>query len=215
MSALGVIGSAGRRDDAERMTGALFEVMLEETKSLIELLAIEHVKIDCLVSGGAAWADQCAVTLFLLKHVPRLELCLPAPFNSKTSVFVETHGRRTDPGRILNYYHLRFSEKVGFNSRHALGWALETPGCHVEMAPGFKERNALVAAKADILLAMTFGEGPRVKPGGTADTVARFLAKPGPGAAYHLDLGRELCYANARVGDAGWKEMKATRSRLR
>ena len=55
---VGVIGSAGRLGDSEKMTGALYERMLEKLKKVI----MEDFKLDLkevrLISGGAAWAGK-------------------------------------------------------------------------------------------------------------------------------------------------------------
>ena len=53
---IGIIGSAGRRADAKKMTKQIFFKMKEKSEEIIK----SHFKLDlkqvCLVSGGAAWA---------------------------------------------------------------------------------------------------------------------------------------------------------------
>jgi hypothetical protein len=198
---LGIIGSAGRRDDGPRMNQELYDAMLEKAKAVIDVLRTEHhMTVVRLVSGGAAWADHVAVSLFLNGYAPALDLCLPCPFDFKQVRFVEHYGGpRVDVGCTINFYHRKFSEKLEFDSRHRLMTAMQKDGCSVTKADGFKARNTLVAERSDTILAMTFGQGTLVKPGGTADTVKKFLARPNTGPAFHMDLAQKLCYRNARV----------------
>ena len=55
---VGVIGSAGRKDDAKKMTKELFYQMLTK----LEEILTKHFKLNLskvhLVSGGAAWAGM-------------------------------------------------------------------------------------------------------------------------------------------------------------
>ena len=55
---VGIIGSAGRRGDAKKMTKAIFDGMVAKTEEVIR----NHFKLDLskvhLVSGGAAWAGK-------------------------------------------------------------------------------------------------------------------------------------------------------------
>ena len=57
MKAMGIIGTAGRRDDKKRMTKCLWENMIAHA-----IITVEAQKPDVLVSGGAAWADRCRPT---------------------------------------------------------------------------------------------------------------------------------------------------------
>lgn len=197
MNTLAIVGSAGRKEDGAKVSSELYAAMVQKAKDTIRVLSQEHhIEIDCLVSGGAAFADHVAVTLFLMRYVPRLMLFLPCPFDPETAKFADERG---DTGTIANHHHMKFSNKLGFDSRLQLKKAMEMEDCLTRVKMGFKNRNSLVAFEADALLAMTFGSGPVVKDGGTADTVAKFLARKDRGPAYHMDLAQKLCYRNARV----------------
>lgn len=66
---MSIVGSAGRRGDAARMTKELYWKMVEKA----ELVILNELKLDSsrvhLVSGGAAWAGTL---LFLCRVHPEL-----------------------------------------------------------------------------------------------------------------------------------------------
>ena len=197
---LGIIGSAGRKDDAPKVCWGLYHSMIQKAKDTMHVLAAEHdMYTMCLVSGGAAFADHIAVALFMEGDVLELELKLPCQFDPSRKRFVEGAGGFSSPGSTINFYHRKFSEALQFDSLNQLAAAMQKPGCFVRNADGFLARNTLVAERSHALLAMTFGNGPIVKPGGTADTIRKFLALPERGPAFHMDLSQRLCYRNARV----------------
>ncbi|BCB22027.1 hypothetical protein [Bosea sp. ANAM02] len=184
---LAIIGSAGRRDDADRMTPDLYAEMCAEAR-----LMVRDVGATRLISGGAAFADHVAVTLFLEDVVSELQLHLPAPWQGSA------YADRGD-GRTANFYHEAFSRACGLDSLAELSRAAEK-GAMTASYRGFKERNTRVAA-SDAILAFTFGAGgdhrfwpgetlalrAGLKPGGTADTwnkavFAKFKR--------HVDLGQ-------------------------
>jgi hypothetical protein len=193
-----IIGTAGRRDDAQKLSGQTFQNMVEAAADLINRLIEEKgVEELTLISGGAAWADHVAVKLMLkpegLKIKPKLRLHMPCHFRTKPYPgFLDTKVRdfRKNPGGIANYYHEKFANQL-YASRYAtlreIAKAAEAGAELVEKAFGMMERNSQVAKEADTLLAITFGENGRVKDGGTADTVKKFFAK-GKTEAYHHDL---------------------------
>tara|TARA_R110002126_G_scaffold106240_1_gene241098 strand:+ start:244 stop:717 length:474 start_codon:yes stop_codon:yes gene_type:complete len=121
-----------------------------------------------LVSGGAAWADHLAVSLFLGDSSFELELYLPAPF--KNALYVQLVDHYMDPGRISNYYHGKFGKKM--SDSHATLRGIQRAidaGAMVKVSKGFKARNLIVSG-SDILLAYTWGEGDVPKDGGTKHT---------------------------------------------
>ena len=142
--------------------------MCDAVRAVIKLEGVNR-----LVSGGAAWADHCAVTV-------GLELSIP------THLFLPEYERDQE---IVLYYHKAFSREMGRDT--ASERALCTSQCH----GGFKDRNTLVANCANTFIAMTFGDGARVKEGGTADTVRKMLARGISG--YHLDLNTMRLHKNA------------------
>jgi len=180
---MGIIGTAGRKDDKDRMTKELFVKMMAHAINIIQ-----SANIDTLVSGGAAWADHIAVKLYIAGLVPNLVLYLPAEF--KDYAYLGTD--RYSPGRISNYYHRLMTEKLGKDSLIEIQQAIDM-GAQVHVVPGFKNRNSPVAEQSDGLLAFTFGthsgaydsehEGwynsrdGGLKDGGTADTWTKSKAR--------------------------------------
>jgi len=161
MTRIAIIGTAGR-DKTKPMTKALWSWMITDVLSRVP--ARSHV-----VSGGAAWADHLAVYLFLSGHAARLTLHLPAPLNGR---FI---GPYNSAGSAANYYHDRFSKIIGEDTLSQIEKASDMPNCDGSFepaAPGYQAmftRNAKVA-KADAMLAYTFGEGDQPLDGGTKNT---------------------------------------------
>lgn len=181
---VGIIGTAGRRDDGPRLTDRAFGCMLTEARRVLATLPRPHA----LQSGGAAWADHVAVTLFLYGAADDLFLHLPAPLR-KLGGFDEAH----PDGRIANHYHRAFSEAIQHDTLGDLADAVER-GAVVTTSSGFLHRNLLVG-RCDFLLAFTFGAGGVPKDGGTKHTwdkssaprklhvpLASLLAPPAQGA---------------------------------
>lgn len=158
-----IIGTAGR-DKTKPMNAALWAWMLNDARSKIRKGA--HV-----VSGGAAWADHLAVTLFLEGHAGELTLHLPAPLDASGWF----QGPTKSAGSAANYYHELFSAVIGKSSTSEIVIAANMLNCHGTVQPamtgygGMFARNALVA-QSDQMLAYTFGEGDVPADGGTKDT---------------------------------------------
>lgn len=164
---LSLIGSAGRRDDLDKVSYKLFLKMYEHSKKYIEENGITHLK-----SGGAAFADHLAVVLFLKGDIKNLHLALPGKFEKEFSGNKDCE--------TANYYHQRFQEKTGIESLSHIALAIER-GAIISCHDGFMARNSEVA-QCDYLLAFTFGaysakcsaetsaQEAGLKKGGTADT---------------------------------------------
>jgi hypothetical protein len=175
MTAIGIIGTAGRKSDAARLNWDVYILMYEAV--LAELR--KHSRPWDVRSGGAAWADHIAVKLFLRAEINTLALYLPAPLrsNPKDCGFVAT-----EAGRTLNHYHRLFSEcyprpSNQCSSRDEIARAVklsarqevvtgETPIEGYDLGAYFRPRNLLVG-KCDVLIALTFGDGQIPKDGGT------------------------------------------------
>lgn len=162
---LAIIGTAGRGDDAKKLT---IDHWNEMVKVAEEIAKFE--KATDLVSGGAAWADHVAVQLYFNKDIP-LKLFLPA---------------NEDDLMTAQNYHAHFSMAIGRNT-----WK-EVMGLKYESYGRFKDRNSKVAKFGNVFLAMTFGDGAVVKDGGTKDTVEKMLKRDING--YHLDLNTMKLY---------------------
>lgn len=200
---LAIIGTAGRGDDAKQLTAAHWRMMTCIAQSVACTLGVDE-----LVSGGSAWADHLAVSLFLDGHVKRLTLHLPARFVKECPLSPAFCPSVSD-GRRLNDLHAAFSATAGIDSFAQIQRAIER-GATVHVNPGgFKARNSDVAAAASSLLAFTFSGNALPADGGTADTWRKFEAAaiawvqqdpherccgctdyPDPLTAYHFDLVR-------------------------
>ena len=189
---LGIIGTAGRQDDTARLSDTLYLEMVNKAYRTISDLANRDYYVTGLVSGGAAWADHVAVTLFLCGAVGGLKLCLPAPFDLQ-------YDRNDKDGAVANRYHNQFSKALDFDSLAEIETAIHRPGCSAVVGRGFKDRNRLVAESSDALLAMTFGAGRKLKArSGTLDTMTKYKAlHTALDLSYHLDLNDLTCWRKA------------------
>ncbi len=168
---LGIIGTCGRGSDSDHLTRDTLTLMFAVAQSFATLL-----RADRVVSGGAAWADSVAVSLYLRGLVPSLTLHLPAPFKGDRY-------EDTDAGRASNRYHIRATSIHGLNGLAEIREAIQRGATVTEetgsgMAPFFT-RNAKVAADADAPLAFTYGVRGEsaLKDGGTAHTMDAFLKR--------------------------------------
>jgi hypothetical protein len=159
---IAIIGSAGRGKYASLVTRDLYIAMLEDAKHLVQKYRTHpltgEVRPVCLVSGGAAFSDHLAVSLYLGDHVDRLELKLPCMFNNATRCFVEN-----STGRTANYYHREFCQYTASRSSSSLeqlGKIVEesrtSEQIDVSMYSGFKARN-LAVGDVDILICYHWG----------------------------------------------------------
>jgi hypothetical protein len=167
---IAIIGSAGRGPDGPKMSRELYFKMVEDARKEVLLLAYPPNRTDDLavpihlVSGGAAWADHIVVSLYLMDLADSLTLYLPCEF-------LEVFLQYTDTGRIVQYHHSRFGEKMDGDSLstcRGIQKAIDK-GASIQAYCGFKARN-LEVGKVDAIIAYTWGEGTRPKPGGTKHT---------------------------------------------
>jgi hypothetical protein len=188
---LAIVGTAGRKDDASRLSKKHFEAMCIVAEGLIDQFKESNYPISHLISGGAAWADHVAVKLFLNKKVPHLRLFLPAKWEGGSYRDNGIDDAFKNPGKTANHYHHKFQKSTNINSLTELQLA-EAEGAElIPVEKGFHARNALVS-RADFLLAITFGKKNEVKDGGTAHTVKCYLdrvSKEGSfDKSFHYDL---------------------------
>jgi hypothetical protein len=165
---LGIIGTAGRKEDGERLKLGHWILM----NSVAETLALA-LNVKGFVSGGAAYADHVAVSLYL-KYDKKFSLSLHLPAELTITGFMQGFDKY-DAGRTSNYYHELFSKQIGIDSIQELVCAASF--CDTTVSADFKSRNTLVANEADVLLAFTFGNGSILKDGGTKDTMEKFWVK--------------------------------------
>ena len=128
---LGIIGTAGRGTDGDKLNIGYWKLML-----LIAQNVITVTGVGTLVSGGAAWADHLATSIFLHESNLQYKLFLPCGFEAANFIGDET-------ARISNYYHNLFSEKVGRDSREEIDKVIFDDHCQISTGGkgGFKGRN--------------------------------------------------------------------------
>jgi hypothetical protein len=183
---VGIIGTAGRGDDYAKLSYDLYQNCGKKILNLVK-----EFDVDGLVSGGAAWMDHLAVSIFLKSQI-KLKLHFPTNFEFNPLGYVEKGGK-LDSGSVANYYHNRFSQILGRNSLQDIAKAL-IRNAEFEVTQGFKERNTKVAEDADILIAATFGEGEKLKSGGTLDTWNKFAKLKPTNKKFHIDLHTNQLY---------------------
>lgn len=162
---IAIIGTAGRDKN--------FPLSVKHWDFMCNMVRDEVEPDDHLISGGAAWADHVAVWAFRMGLVHSLSLHLPAPI--QLARFMGGYGTS---GGTANYYHEKFSIVIGGSSQGSLNQITELllrgiPFTTQPVAPGYTamtERNKLVAAECDHLMAFTLGRGNVPADGGTKMT---------------------------------------------
>lgn len=167
-----IIGTCGRSGPVERLSRALFNKMKVKALDIIEHSLRLPAKSVTLVSGGAAWADHVAVSLFLDGAVGALALHLPAALERTANghAYVEKKGGHwsKNAGPSSNRYHKAFSRHMGYNTVDDLAVA-RAAGARVEVYSGFHERNAVVA-RSHYMIAFTWSDSDAPDDGGTKHT---------------------------------------------
>jgi len=195
MITVGIIGTAFRREDKNKLTKEIYEFMYQSVLGIIEELDISYD----LVSGGASGADQLAVRLFLNKYGNKLTLHLPCSFFvDGWSFWNENIKDFKHPANILNYYHGLFIKKTGFHSTQEIAQAISL-GAGFTINKGFLARNERIAQDAMVLIALTFGNGAVLKNGGTAHCMSYFQSLKGNKNTYHINLNDMKIYSPALV----------------
>ena len=203
-----IVGTSGRKEDANRLSKPHFEAMCECARLLLKQFEESDYGVDTLVSGGAAWSDHVAVKLFLNKEVPKLKLFFPCQYDANANMFdpapLNAHEAEKgySTGQTANRYHGRFSRIVGFSSLGEISLAIQQGAQIAVPRGGFYGRNAMVA-QSDIILAMTFGDKEWLKDGGTAHTVLTYLNRVKKHGffdkSFHYDLNSGEIFFGARV----------------
>lgn len=162
-----IIGTSGRSADprSPELTLELYYKMFSRAQQLLSTLPEKQIQ---LVSGGAAWADHLAVSLFLTGRYGGLKLYCPAPFENGAFKDTGVVDWIRNPGGTLNYYHRSFSKRVQGDTLGQIGEAITKGAIIDSSSSGFHQRNSEVA-KSEIVLAFTWGKD-EPKSGGTGDT---------------------------------------------
>lgn len=177
---LGVIGTAGRQGDGDKLNAAMFDKMLAAARAVLR-----HYDCQYVVSGGAAWADHVAVRLALTGAIPPQHLLLRFPAEFLDGGFDE----QSRDGATANHYHRLFSMAAQIDSIAEIRQVIALGAIASINRGGFKARNADVAADSDVLLAFTFGKAPFWMAKATAQGSTAAGLKPG-GTAHTWDMCR-------------------------
>lgn len=171
MARVAIIGFAGGHCTAP-LSAALYERMVARAEAIIrDDFGLDIAAIE-LVSGGAAWSDHVAVTLFLRHAPPALTLHVPCEWDATTGRFVN-NGRgndwRANPAQYANKLHASFATTTALQPWTDLLDAVAR-GATVHTHRGFHARNTAVAAAATHMIAFSEADGARPTSGGTRDT---------------------------------------------
>jgi len=171
MKRVAIIGTANRNYDA-RMTREVYDMMVDKAAQLISEQfpnggGGEEIM---LVSGGSAWCDHIAVTLFLQKKCSALLLYLPCTFDEK---FDPT----SNSGAALNQYHTSFCATTTIDSFAQIKESREKGAILNTASKSFLARNNLVANDLDYAIAFTMSKTKEPNEGGTAYTWKRIKCK--------------------------------------
>lgn len=194
-----IVGTAGRNDDAVKLSKQHFQAAYIVASGLIEQFSENNYKITHLVSGGAAFMDHVAVRLFLDKKAPNLRLFLPCEWDNGSFKDNGSDDWKVNPGRSANRLHKTFQSRTQINSLTEIQLAKHEGAELIAVPKGFYARNALVA-KSDFLLAMTFGNKHEVKDGGTAHTVGCYLERVRKEGIFDKSFHYDLTSGEIHVG---------------
>ncbi len=191
-TAISIIGTAGRQGADRHLNKSVFSKMVAAAERIIT----EDWKLDPgqveLVSGGAAWSDHVAVSLWTSRLLQpsgsfqRLTLHLPAKWDRRAMRFDES----SEAGRASNHYHRLFSRALGEEdvSLKELGGVIALGATVVDSYAGFLERNNAVAG-SDRMIAFGIEAGEPPKRSGTGYTWSRFKAGKGSGRKRYVRIG--------------------------
>jgi hypothetical protein len=186
---IAIIGTSGRSNTKD-LSLALFESMVESAANVIkDAFGLEPANCS-LVSGGAAWSDHVAVTLFLQGKVAGLTVYAPCSFQKTQFIDTGIVDWRSNPGGTANYYHRRFSKCIGRNTLDDIERAIQKGAVLDASHQGFHARNMDIATQATHMIAFSWSESGAPTDGGTLDT---WKNCPLPSEKkVHVGLGRLL-----------------------
>lgn len=200
MNIIGIIGTAGRGPDGAKLNRAVYDKMY----AIAEKFVLGIGQPSMVISGGAAWADHLAISLFLNGKTLKLRLYLPCEFDVQNNQFVDdgTVDWRTNPGGTSNYYHRLFSDKLERSTLEDISKAIDM-GADIVAGGGMFDRNKKVAKEATHMISFTFGDKEVLKEGGTAFTMKAYLDQrfkfKQPDNSYHVDLNTMTLHKGAKV----------------
>lgn len=124
-----IIGNSGREAEPGRryVDSRTFQAMCAEAERIITQEFGLDMSLVTMVSGDAAVSDHVAVELFEKDPKNRsLLLFLPARWDHQACCMYDTGFRdwNQNPGRIANWKHRSFMDRVGFDSLKRMFFAL-------------------------------------------------------------------------------------------
>lgn len=155
---ISIIGSAGRLGTHKDITPKLYKDLVNVARNELKIAKEDGYRVN-LVSGGAAFCDHIAVTLYLQGECDGLHLHLPSDWMGNQYGYDHY-------GRTSNQYHELFSTQVGFKSLSQIQEAVKK-GCVLTTHKDFTSRNKAVG-KVDWILAFGWEARPT---GGTGQTL--------------------------------------------
>lgn len=167
MITVSVIGTSGR-NTMDKLNAELYEKMITMTKDIIDNTFKLDPKNIILISGGAAWCDHIAVSLFLENYTNNSRLYIPCEWDFINKMYKRSYTEH-DCARTANYYHINFSKIIKRNSLHEIDKAVKNGLILDTSFPGFKNRNTAVS-QSNYIIAFTFSKGNSPETGGTRDT---------------------------------------------
>lgn len=184
MLKFGIIGPRGAKESTEFVNAHNYLAMVKMNGAIIDhYLREKDTDEFCIVSGGAAFADHSAVSLWLQLRkegfTPELHLHLPCPFDLEDKRYKGVPGNKpsASTANTANYWHMKFSSALGSKERRSLetlALVLEDPYCKVRTYDGFFDRNIYVG-DVDVLFAHCIDDNPPI--GGTGHTWHHSQAK--------------------------------------
>lgn len=157
VTSIAIIGTAGRKADEHKLTKEIWNKMIVKAEDIITKEWEFRWSEVALVSGGAAYSDHVAVVLFTKnKQETRLTLELPCAWDKTQFKDLGIFSPNLNPGGTSNFYHRKFSKKMGIDSLEDIARAIEE-GADIAISKGFNDRNNKVA-RADRMIAFTFGD---------------------------------------------------------
>jgi len=172
MIKLAVLGETGRDPAMAKHLRADHMLFIKETiLNFIESILKVSPSNVILVSGGSAWAEYCAVQLYLEHEFGGLDLYLPSKFDHKQKKYINTH-----EGRTLNALLEHCQEITGQDvfldltkvvarslvlaktSRETGGKPIKKHNINITIKRGFKQRNTLIAKNTNYLLVFALDE---------------------------------------------------------
>lgn len=150
-----ITGTLGQQGSMMNRGVRDYEIMLEDAATRIE----DPLEQTCLISGGGAWSEHLAVSLFLQGNAKQLTLYLPSPLLSQSRFWEDKYD---NSGKYMNFYHWKFSSQVFYEHPDKSGplesitqllkAQLKGSNIHVERK-GLEARNAKICeAGADLLI---------------------------------------------------------------